>query len=441
VFLCQFWKHTETHPGNTGPPHGRNGRKSRKLLLFESPDPLDSQTMMAPKAANPNPDRARRSGDTTVAVATEAPAPAPHETTPAGVVVPSPAAAAPARAPGAFGLMPMRSTGLQQPQVGGKRTASVVREDIGWQCVEITDNADSKNPRWKCRGCQNFYSGGVTKVIDHVLGRNRSTKCTGTDADFLALADKVKRSEAAKEQKKAQTQRIVNVNTAAELPVSNSGGKLTVARPSKQPVLNFNASHVDGCDAAIAEFFYACNIPAAVVDHPKFVQMVSTLKAAPPSYKKPTRQALLGSLLDGTVARLQRDLKPLRDAIVRDCATIVSDGWDSVSRDHLINFLYGNASCLLFDGTVELTDEDGESADFVAELLRQCIERNGRFACVQVVTDTCSVMKAAWKLLQVEYPWLTATCCGTHVLSLELKDLGKISDVATIIAQVRICPP
>ena len=36
----QFWKHTETHPGNTGPPHGRNGRKSRKLLLFESPDPL-----------------------------------------------------------------------------------------------------------------------------------------------------------------------------------------------------------------------------------------------------------------------------------------------------------------------------------------------------------------------------------------------------------------
>lgn len=35
-----------------------------------------------------------------------------------------------------------------------------------------------------------------------------------------------------------------------------------------------------------------------------------------------------------------------------------------------------------------------------------------------------------------EYPWLTATCCGTHVISLELKDMAKISGVAEVIAKV-----
>jgi hypothetical protein len=121
---------------------------------------------------------------------------------------------------------------------------------------------------------------------------------------------------------------------------------------------------------------------------------------------------------------------------VRDGATLISDGWDNVNKDHLINCLFGNASCLLFDGTVQLSSDDGESADFVAELLRQCMERNGPFAFVQIVTDTCSVMKAAWKLLQREYPWLVTTCCATHVLSLELKDLGKLPEVASIISKV-----
>jgi predicted transcriptional regulator len=335
-----------------------------------------------------------------------------------------------------FGLMAVRSTGLQQTRVtGGKRAASVVREDVSWQCVEITDGEDPRNLRWRCRGCLTFHSGGATKVVDHLLGRSRSAKCTGTDAAFLALVDKVRMSETKKEQKKKQCQAVVAVNSAAAVNSSTSRSSSALAL-GKQPTLNFNTARRDGCDAAIAEFFYACNIPSAVVDHPKFSKMVATLKAAPPSYKKPHRHKLLGPLLDETVARLQRELAPLREAVVRDCATIVSDGWDNVSKDHLINFLYGNASCLLFDGTVELKDEDGESAEFVAELLRQCIERNGRFAFVQVVTDTCSVMKAAWKLLQTEYPWLTATCCGTHVLSLELKDLGKLPAVAAIIAKV-----
>ena len=35
-------------------------------------------------------------------------------------------------------------------------------------------------------------------------------------------------------------------------------------------------------------------------------------------------------------------------------------------------------------------------------------------------------------------PWLTASGCGTHVLSLELRDLVKIPDVAAIVAKMGV---
>ena len=46
--------------------------------------------------------------------------------------------------------------------------------------------------------------------------------------------------------------------------------------------------------------------------------------------------------------------------------------------------------------------------------------------------------QAAWKLLRKEFPWITTTCCGTHVLSLELKDMAKLPQVAAIIEKVHL---
>ena len=36
------------------------------------------------------------------------------------------------------------------------------------------------------------------------------------------------------------------------------------------------------------------------------------------------------------------------------------------------------------------------------------------------------------------FPWLTASGCGTHVLSLELKDLAKLPEVAAIITKMGV---
>ena len=47
-----------------------------------------------------------------------------------------------------------------------------------------------------------------------------------------------------------------------------------------------------------------------------------------------------------------------------------------------------------------------------------------------------SLAQAAWKLLTKRFRWITATCCGTHVLALELKDMAKLPEVLAIITKV-----
>jgi len=44
--------------------------------------------------------------------------------------------------------------------------------------------------------------------------------------------------------------------------------------------------------------------------------------------------------------------------------------------------------------------------------------------------------QVAWRLLEKRFPWMTCTPCGTHVLSLLLKDMAKLPDIAALIAKV-----
>lgn len=59
-------------------------------------------------------------------------------------------------------------------------------------------------------------------------------------------------------------------------------------------------------------------------------------------------------MLYETTARLRAEQAPLTEALLEKCGTVCSDGWDDIERNHLINFLYGNAKGMIFDGTIQL---------------------------------------------------------------------------------------
>jgi hypothetical protein len=344
--------------------------------------------------------------------------------------------------PSRLGLM----QAVAKPSTSRVRTAAKaapVRTGPVWASVKICVE-HATTPQVICLNCSKKFSGGATRIRDHITGLGRIEACPCDTETFLSLKDsqmeEVEKSTAGKKQKVAEAE----VDAVSEMAMPGIVlHKTIVKQESTQKALSqqgikasINASTAIDVDDAVAEFFYGCNVPANIANHPLFKKMVTKVKTAPASYKSPDRDRLGGSLLERTTLRLRAEEGETRSAVLEDGGTVVSDGWDDVERNHLINFLVGNAKGMFFDGTIMLSSADAEDAKRVAELICAEIEKTGALTIVQVVTDTCSVMKAAWKIIENTFPWITCTCCGPHVLSLELTDMGKIPEVAAVIKKV-----
>jgi hypothetical protein len=92
------------------------------------------------------------------------------------------------------------------------------------------------------------------------------------------------------------------------------------------------------------------------------------------------------------------------------------------------------AGASFFEGTTQLTSETHEDAVSVANFLKEAIDKLAPpvATVVHVVTDTCSTMKGAWRIVERERPWISTTCCAPHVLSLLLKDIASIAEVSNV---------
>lgn len=193
------------------------------------------------------------------------------------------------------------------------------------------------------------------------------------------------------------------------------------------------------CDELVAEFILGCNISFHVLESPYFKRMVNQLKSAPATYKPPGEKKMSKVLLDRTCERLQAKEQPLRNTMLAsNGCTVLCDGWDDITREHLVNLIYATAGASFFVGTTKLDSYTHEDASSVANILLEAIDNfSDGLAVCQVVTDTCTTMKAAWREVESKRPWVSCTCCAPHVLSLLLKDIGALSPVASVIADMQ----
>ena len=286
--------------------------------------------------------------------------------------------------------------------------------------------------------CGDTFNGNSTRITAHVLGVRGSKACEGSGPAVEAAKVRLVAHVAKEDAKKAKKERVALANTAARaLPLS-----VNTADSPSQPPLVLQPTTRPHVDKAIGRFFFGCNIPGNTADHPLWHAVVRSIQCAPPLYKPPHRHAMYGAVLDSVVTDLRMVEEPIRQSVLTSGGTILSDGWDSIGRDHLINLLSGNTSGIFFDGTFCLASDDHEDAKAVAELLINFSIRIGWLSVVQVCTDTCAVMQAAWRAVVLRMPWVTATCCtGTHVLALYLKDIAKIPEVAKVRTPRAPCPP
>lgn len=197
-------------------------------------------------------------------------------------------------------------------------------------------------------------------------------------------------------------------------------------------------------DEAIARWFYANGISfnaASMEEDSLYREMITAIKRSSDGYTPPGRKVLGGRLIDTIHHSMTKQIDANDDASqnkTRFGMTYLSDGWESCDSLPLINSAYVTAN----NGGVYIRSVDTsgvtKTAEYCASLMIEDIYAIGPQDVIVVCTDTCKTMEKAWGLVMAEFPWISAIPCVAHVLSLLMKDLGKIPDVQELVKEESI---
>lgn len=337
---------------------------------------------------------------------------------------------------------------------GVKKKSIPTRTGLLWtEGVKVMGNEKSNTPSVLCLWCGKQFSGGITRIREHFLGGGVISVCACEKDDFCVFKEKLEAREQSRVDAKAHKKLCNAVDKNVQRPHSFAPAMVAEATPTgddadqvrssasmlQRNIKNMLNGPVQDAEVedAIAEFFYANSIPFSIASCPSFKKLLLKAMCASANFKPPTEAKLANGLLNKTVHRLRTENEPMISNMVDNGLTIVSDGWDDVERNHLINFLLCSNSASIFDGTIELSTNEHEDATTVAKFIIEAIERAGELNVIQVCTDTCATMKAAWRIIEAKFPWITCTPCAAHCLSLLLKDFLKIGTVAKLLDNAR----
>lgn len=187
-------------------------------------------------------------------------------------------------------------------------------------------------------------------------------------------------------------------------------------------------------DLLVGEFFYACNIPFSVAEHPAFKCLLETLR---PGYKGPNRKNLGGDILNVIYEKCLTKNKKFLDG---KSATLVQDGWSSNHNDPVI------ASCISVEGNIVYmssvyTGDNKKTSDYCKQLAEDSIlQAENDFNCQikSFVSDNENKMKKARNDLQIAHADdnFISYGCAAHYLNLAGQDITSKAGVNSIIKQV-----
>ena len=55
-----------------------------------------------------------------------------------------------------------------------------------------------------------------------------------------------------------------------------------------------------------------------------------------------------------------------------------------------------------------------------------------------VITDTASVMKVAWKIIEEKYSNIVCLECNSHIINFLIKDILKINEIKVVVNNTKI---
>ena len=181
-------------------------------------------------------------------------------------------------------------------------------------------------------------------------------------------------------------------------------------------------------DDQIAKFFYACNIPFNVAEHPQWLKMIELLR---PGYLPPNRKALAGPLLEKTHGEIELNMQ---EDLHQKEVTLIQDGWSDIHNTPVIASSI-HAEDKSYFLSAEQTGANKKTKEYCATIALDAINQcKTKYNCnvKGLVTDNEKKMVAMRTILKEEKPDIIVYGCASHWCNL----LGQDITPASVIKQV-----
>ena len=190
-------------------------------------------------------------------------------------------------------------------------------------------------------------------------------------------------------------------------------------------VARINKAQKENMDIKCAEFVFECNLPFKVTESEVFKNYS---KALNPAYNPPGKRRIGTTLLD----KVYNDRFKKLGTFINNAnnLSLVTDGWSNIRSDHIVNFVLiqqkpASPSVSFFYKSI-VTNGTRQTSQQIFKDIETIIEEVGSDKICAVVTDNCSSMRGAWKLIETKYPNIFANGCAAHVMNLLVKDIFSI---------------
>jgi hypothetical protein len=273
-----------------------------------------------------------------------------------------------------------------------------------------------------------MYKGGRPRdniwqhFVEVVVGGKVFAKCKICANQQLPKANRLKQhhqrcSDASKDATVSQHKE----SSTQQPPISLKRGRsaspppkrqaVSVPATSIQPSIESNVvktspSFTSAMDLQLAKFFYACNLPFNIADHPEFIKTVTMLRLG---YAPPTRRAIGGNLLDSVHENMHSVMKQALDG---KPATLVQVEDKSFFMDSVDT---GSMS-----KTAENCKKLCEDSINTAKVEFNCTVQS-------IVTDNARNMEKMRQALHEEDNSLVVFGCSAHLLNLLGEDITPAS--------------
>ncbi len=210
-------------------------------------------------------------------------------------------------------------------------------------------------------------------------------------------------------------------------------------KPKKQSTLKatFSKQDCSKFDQLWGRAFYANGLSFCLAKDPHFKAVVAATASFGESYPRlPSVDRLRTTILEHEKQLCRNGLASFQESLQLTGATIISDEWSDVRRRPLLNLLVVSPKGEMFLKAVDTGGETKDATYIVGQLI-DCIREVGADSVSQVVTDSATVCKAAGRLVEQEFFWITWTSCTPHCLDLFLEDVGKLPWAAEVVVEAK----